>query len=126
MVVASGSSWKIILTFCRSRSGLVESKLRHLVGRVEQVEPIKLAHPFNKSYDQKHVCDTEEDADRAADGDFIASGQQNGVLTQEANLKQETEELPKPTEEEEGKITVYTNIHYIGLEIDIGWYSAMD
>lgn len=114
-VTAAAKSAEEILKW----SGLVESKLRHLVGRVEQVEPIKLAHPFNKSYDQKHVCDTEEDADRAADGDFIASGQQNGVLTQEANLKQETEELPKPTEEEEGKITVYTNIHYIGLEIDI-------
>lgn len=49
-------------------SGFVESKLRLLVQKLELVEGIELAHPYNKVIDQTIACDTEQEAERVADG----------------------------------------------------------
>lgn len=49
-------------------SGFIESKLRLLVQKLEVVDGVDLAHPFNKTFDQSLLCQTEEDALLIADG----------------------------------------------------------
>ncbi|KAL7272501.1 polynucleotide adenylyltransferase [Rhizina undulata] len=110
-------------------SGLVESKLRHLVMKLEMLETIKLAHPFNKGFDKVHSCKTEEESIRVANGEFQAAGKQDGVKTEETDL-QNGDATPNNDEDEE-TIKVYTTTYFVGLEIntdisrhiDISWAS---
>ncbi|CAZ81688.1 unnamed protein product [Tuber melanosporum] len=111
-------------------SGLVESKLRHLVMKLEILETIKLAHPFNKGFDNVHFCETEEEAIRIANGEIKAIDNQVGVKTVVTDLKAEQNgDVEK--KEDESKFKVYTTTYYVGLEInteiskhiDISWAS---
>ena len=43
-------------------SGMVESKLRLLVQKLELVEGIELAHPYVKSFENGYYCDNAEEA----------------------------------------------------------------
>jgi poly(A) polymerase len=100
----------------------VESKLRHLVGKLEQIESIKLAHPFNKGFDKEHQCKTEEDSEGVAHGEYQVSGTQNGVITKETDLRKE-ENGSDDSNTPEAPYKVYTTTFYIGLEIDSGLFS---
>jgi poly(A) polymerase len=51
-------------------SGLVESKVRHLVTDLENDELIKIAHPFNKGFDRVHHCRNEEEIEAVKNGDL--------------------------------------------------------
>lgn len=82
-------------------SGLVESKLRHLVMKLEQLDNIKLAHPFNKGFETEIECSTEDEAITVAQG-----GAAKPMAT-----KSEGED------EKEG-IKVYTTSFYVGLILD--------
>ncbi|KAI5783583.1 Poly(A) polymerase central domain-containing protein [Geopyxis carbonaria] len=93
-------------------SGLVESKLRHLVMKLDMMkESVQLAHPFNKGFDEEVLCNTEDEAFRLARGEKVESKVENG------------------TPSTENKITVYTTSFYVGLvlnttqskQIDISW-----
>ncbi|KAI5852535.1 Poly(A) polymerase central domain-containing protein [Morchella snyderi] len=111
-------------------SGLVESKLRHLVMKLEQIETIKLAHPFNRGFDKVHFCATEEEAISVAHGDIRSVGIHDGVKTAETDLKDQNGDS-ESKEEDDSKVKVYTTTYYIGLEInseiskqiDISWAS---
>lgn len=46
----------------KNRSALVESKLRHLVLKLEVIEDLESAHPFIKGYDKTVVCYSEQQA----------------------------------------------------------------
>lgn len=86
-----------------SRSGLVESKVRHFVGKLEQVGNIELAHPFNKSYEEEFTCCNDDEAFNAARG-------QPPAPQPEAAEGEDTEKKEE--------VKVYTANHYIGLVID--------
>ncbi|KAI8846179.1 Poly(A) polymerase central domain-containing protein [Chytridium lagenaria] len=80
-------------------SGLVESRLRQLVGKLENVENLQTAHPYIKSFERKCKCRTEKEGIDAAHGIYPKD--------------EPTEENP-----EDGVIkTVYTSTFYIGLQI---------
>lgn len=87
--------------------------------KLEQIETIKLAHPFNKGFNKVYYCETEEEAMR------VAGGESRSVSTQESGKSAETD-LNDPNaanetrEEDDSKIKVYTATYYIGLEINSG------
>lgn len=55
------------------RSALVESRLRHLVLKLEFVENLTLAHPFMKGFDRTATCHNEQEAIEAGRGIFVSS-----------------------------------------------------
>jgi poly(A) polymerase len=113
-------------------SGLVESKVRHLVTDLEHDELINLAHPFTKGFERVHRCENEEDVDAVIHGDLRR--QVIDVKTETANLSND----PKHSVVAESKgdnipmvngiqdvktdgikdMTLYTTTHYIGLELN--------
>lgn len=105
--------------------GLVESKLRHLVMKLETLDCIALAHPFNKGFDQEHECHTDEEAHRIAKGEFLKPGNtlgKEGVKT-EPTVMEEKEEKPVEANGTDGvadlkdRIKVYTTTYYVGIEV---------
>ncbi|KAJ3097771.1 polynucleotide adenylyltransferase [Phlyctochytrium planicorne] len=92
-------------------SGLVESRLRQLVMKLENVENLSLAHPYIKSFERKCECLTEQEGIDAAHGIYpkehssvTEGGSATSTNGEEAN---ETGVLK----------TVYTSTFYIGLQI---------
>ncbi|KAJ3116277.1 polynucleotide adenylyltransferase [Phlyctochytrium bullatum] len=81
-------------------SGLVESRLRQLVMKLENVENLEVAHPYIKSFERKCSCRTEKEGIDAAHGIYPK------------------EETATDNSSENGVIkTVYTSTFYIGLQI---------
>jgi poly(A) polymerase len=109
-------------------SGLVQSKVRRLVGEIENSDSgVALAHPYVKGFDRVHECNTEEEVDMILHGDLqfrLKEKTTEGIssTTQAAaGLKgSEAENVPVPvniTTTEDGKIQVFTTTYYIGLEL---------
>lgn len=98
-------------------SGLVESKVRQLVLRLEYVDEIKLAHPFNKSTDSVHYCKTEEEASGVTRGELIATKTENINMQQTAKEMEHTNNSDMKISQND-LILVYTTTWYIGLEVD--------
>lgn len=73
-------------------SGFIESKLRLLVQKLEVIDGIDLAHPFNKTFDQSLLCKTEEDARLVADGKPPV----NPLIVKDTEVK-EADEVAKTT-----------------------------
>jgi len=90
----------------RKWSGLVESRLRQLVMKLELVENLVLAHPFIDGFSRSTVCLNDEEGLNAAHGIFPKREKE---FTEEENQKL--------IENNEGRI-VYTTIFYIGLQIE--------
>ncbi|KAI0677265.1 polymerase [Trametes maxima] len=83
-------------------SGTVESKMRHLVMRLEFVDALKLAHPFTKGIEKVYYCVSEEEAQAVARGevpDTVAQRKQEEVADNKT------------------AITMYTTSFFIGLSI---------
>ncbi|KAK3692218.1 Poly(A) polymerase central domain-containing protein [Podospora appendiculata] len=75
-------------------SGLVESKVRHLVTKLEFHPSIALARPFNKGFDRVHLCKGDAQVDEVQRGSLAyltkeADDEVNGTV--EHGLKAETE-----------------------------------
>lgn len=87
--------------------------------KLEQIETIKLAHPFNKGFDKVHFCATEDEAIRVANGEVRSVGNQDGVKTVETDLNDQNGDS-ESKEEDDSKVKVYTTTYYIGLEINTG------
>lgn len=89
-------------------SGLVESKLRLLVQKLELLGTIEISHPFVKSFDKTFLV-SEDEATKVADGQVIP-----GL---EPLPKEKINMTPEP-----GKTIVHTTVLYIGLKIVLeGW-----
>ncbi|KAJ3197264.1 polynucleotide adenylyltransferase [Irineochytrium annulatum] len=90
-------------------SGLVESRLRQLVMKLENVEQLQVAHPYIKSFERKCECRTEQEGIDAAHGKYSKDG-----ATVSANGANGTE-----ASEANGDVlkVVYTSTFYIGLQI---------
>ncbi|MCJ1335654.1 polynucleotide adenylyltransferase [Bachmanniomyces sp. S44760] len=123
-------------------SGLVESKVRHLVTDLEHEATIELAHPFNKGFDRMHVCKDEEQIEAVISGDLqyqapntktettdsandakhkaIAEGDANNMQMPTGNGNTET------TVNGEEKHMIYTTTYYIGIELVQGPNKKLD
>ncbi|KAJ5167384.1 Poly(A) polymerase pla1 [Penicillium canariense] len=116
-------------------SGLVESKLRHLVGALDRKGIIAVAHPFPKGFDRIHTVTNAQEMEAVKNGStqYQAKGTTTET-TDEANnpahevaaqYGMENADVPEPAEpmerteqKPEGESrTVYTTTYYIGLEL---------
>ncbi|BFZ62109.1 polynucleotide adenylyltransferase [Saitoella coloradoensis] len=98
-------------------NGLVESRVRQLVMKLEMVEQIGLAHPYVKGFDRVYYAGSEEEASTIVDGEIPAN-----VLCEAADLSAElpvsaSSDAPKVEKDEDGRIKVYTTSFYLGLEV---------
>ncbi|CCX04395.1 Similar to Poly(A) polymerase pla1; acc. no. Q10295 [Pyronema omphalodes CBS 100304] len=85
-------------------SGLVESKLRHLVSKLEMLDNIQLAHPFNKGFEYEVECNNEDEVMRVIRGENIDQSEANGTAV-DSNGKS-------------SKVKAYTTSFYVGLVLD--------
>jgi poly(A) polymerase len=114
-------------------SGLVESKLRHLVGALDRKPIIAVAHPFPKGFERVHLVTNEQEMEAVKNGS--TQHQAKGTKTEMTDETKdaahqaavqntlENAEVPGPAEtkveekdENDGQ-TVYTTTYYIGLEL---------
>ena len=121
-ILASSSSSETQLSW----SGMVESRLRQLVMKLEVNSDIEIAHPFIKGYDLAVACSSEEEKHDAAHGIFVGNNEEqkpeieesNGVNTENGN-----ENEGKPANEADPNIEngdsskIYITCLYIGLSI---------
>lgn len=107
-------------------SGRVESKVRHLVGKLESNESISLAHPFNKTFERVHRCRTDEEIEKAKGGSLEYLFKDIPAETIElkneleggtAVVKEEEVNGDKKSNSDENFTFVYTTTSYIGLEL---------
>ncbi|KAF8925036.1 polynucleotide adenylyltransferase [Dissophora ornata] len=80
-------------------SGFVESRIRHLVTKLERVDNLVLAHPYIKGFSKVVQYKTEAEKDDAAHGKFHTAP---------------VDQADSSTDSVESK-TMYTSIYYIGL-----------
>jgi poly(A) polymerase len=112
-------------------SGLVESKLRHLVGALDRKPIIAVAHPFPKGFERIHTIANEQQMEAVKNGStqYQAKGTKTEMTDEtkdavhQAAIQNtlENAEVPEPSEsqtkpEPDGH-TVYTTTYYIGLEL---------
>ncbi|PVU85428.1 hypothetical protein BB559_003529 [Furculomyces boomerangus] len=97
--------------------GFVESKLRHLVMKLENVEHVVLAHPFVGSLDQTFMCENEDVATKIKTGHFP-----NKMFSEES-IRVSSGSLLDNSEESldekfgDDQIGVYTSSFFVGLLI---------
>lgn len=107
-----------------------------MVLKLETLESIKIAHPFNKGFDKLHTCQNDDEAHRIAKGEFLKPGSNLGKGTKPstANIEEVKEEgenaapADGETSKPEETVEVYTTTYYVGLEInpeakriDVSW-----
>ncbi|AOW29609.1 Poly(A) polymerase PAPa [Candida albicans L26] len=94
-------------------SGMVESKLRLLVQKLELVEGIELAHPYVKSFENGYYCDNAEEAHEIMNlyGTSKGDDRVKGVLHAENNDNNK--------ENVENKVELHMTKLFIGLKLDL-------
>ncbi|EEP82200.1 Poly(A) polymerase PAPalpha [Uncinocarpus reesii 1704] len=109
-------------------SGLVESKLRHLVLALDRKSSIEVAHPFPKGFERVHICKDEKETEMAKNGStkFQAKGTKTET-TDEVNdpahlatTENENGLIPMPKleqTEQPDSHTIHTTTYYVGLEL---------
>ena len=112
-------------------SGLVESKVRHLVTELENDSAIEIAHPFNKGFERVHRCSNPDEIDAVASGELTYQVHEVKTETTDtvkdpkhnaaANGEADNIPVPKATNGEHTngneKQLVYTTTYYIGIEM---------
>jgi poly(A) polymerase len=109
-------------------SGLVESKLRHLVGALDRKETIAIAHPFPKGFERVHHVKNDAEADAVKNGatEYQAQGTKTETTDQThdpshlAAAQNGAEDIQVTGAEQNGDVdsrTIYTTSYYIGLEL---------
>lgn len=110
-------------------SGLVESKLRHLVGALDKKPIIAVAHPFPKGFERIHRISNEQEMEAVKNGS--TQYQDKGTKTETTDETKdaaheaaaqngaENAKVPGPTDQDHanGGHLVYTTTYYIGLEL---------
>jgi Poly(A) polymerase len=120
-------------------SGLVESKLRHLVIALDRKPIIAVAHPFPKGFERIHSVPNEQAMEAVKNGStqYVAkgtstettdetkdaaheaaaqNGEENAIVPEIPEQKAEIPGVPQKDAESDSK-TVYTTTYYIGLEL---------
>jgi len=92
--------------------------------RIEMVEGIILAHPFNSSFDKVHYCTTDDEAAQVATGETIKHLRAESTNLQKTALAAGS--VIESLDDTDGaaltpntSITVYTSTFYIGLNISL-------
>lgn len=112
-------------------SGLVESKLRHLVGALDRkTTVIAVAHPFPKGFERVHAVSTPQEEEAVMNGStkYQAKGTKTETTdeTKDAahqaavrNAAENNADVSEPSEKKtaETSKTMYTTTYYIGLEL---------
>lgn len=110
-------------------SGLVESKLRHLVGALDRKAIIAVAHPFPKGFERIHSISNEEQMEAVKNGStqYQAKGTKTEMTDETKDAAHqaaalsgvENADIPGLTTQkaEADSQTVYTTTYYIGLEL---------
>jgi poly(A) polymerase len=98
-------------------SGYVESKVRVLVQGLERHQSIALAHAFNKGYDRKHRCQTDEEVHLVQDGSLSFVHKDDGGATK---LSEDGQTVLMDEKSQSAPVEVFTTTHYIGLELNAG------
>lgn len=110
-------------------SGLVESKLRHLVGALDRKATIGVAHPFPKGFERVHAVSNEQEVQAVIQGStqYQAKGTKtettdeiNDPAHQAAALNGvENNDAPEPSQQkpDNNGQTMYTTTYYIGLDV---------
>ncbi|KDN52485.1 putative PAP1-poly(A) polymerase [Tilletiaria anomala UBC 951] len=115
-VIASSGSADLQLKW----SGLVESKLRQLVNKLEFTQGLLLSHPFVKGFDQVSITHTEEEIRQVATGTIpeavAARTMVEDLPKQEEEAKEKAEE-PKDEDSKKGHRIIWTTTFYIGLAV---------
>ena len=105
-------------------SGLVESKLRHLVGALDRKGTIGVSHPFPKGFERVHTVADDQQAEAVKGGSTKYQVQKTkseplDETNAAANIAAVQQEGTQSDEkaDDEGSRTIYTTTYYIGLEI---------
>ncbi|KAI9271438.1 Poly(A) polymerase central domain-containing protein [Sporodiniella umbellata] len=98
-------------------SGLVESKLRQLILKLEVVDMIDLAHPYVKGFDKVHYCLTDKEVEDTMKGSLLEN---RSIPVEEGSLDTDHTEMLKESgyiADESQLKKVYTTTFFIGLVI---------
>ncbi|KAL2220926.1 Poly(A) polymerase [Thermoascus aurantiacus ATCC 26904] len=109
-------------------SGLVESKLRHLVGALDRKPAIAVAHPFPKGFERVHVVRNDQEAEAVKNGSTQYQVKDIKTVTTDARTdpthsvaaQNGAENVQVPESENKGDgdtRIIYTTTYYIGLEL---------
>ncbi|ODA80485.1 hypothetical protein RJ55_03443 [Drechmeria coniospora] len=99
-------------------SGYVESKIRMLVQKLEMHPSIALARAFNKGYDRRHRCNSNDEIAEVQEGSLACV-----VKPEDAELNDDSTK-PQESTGEGGDAQpafptlVHTTTHYIGLQLE--------
>ncbi|KAF4152712.1 hypothetical protein CNMCM6069_001770 [Aspergillus lentulus] len=109
-------------------SGLVESKIRHLVGALDRKPTIAVAHPFPKGFERVHIVSNEEEAEAVKNGS--TKYQDKGTKTETTDERKdvahqaaalsgvenaEVEPVGEKSANGGDSHIIYTTTYYIGL-----------
>ncbi|ODV83659.1 hypothetical protein CANARDRAFT_177589 [[Candida] arabinofermentans NRRL YB-2248] len=117
IITATRDSYENHLKF----SGMVESKLRLLVQKLEFIQGIELAHPYVKPFMKTYICDTEEQLFKikelhgSLEGELFAR-----EFLKEVEIDDDTDMVKIQTDAKaENKFLIHLMRLYIGLELDL-------
>ena len=112
--------YRKLMYCCNNRSGLVESKLRQLIIKLEYVEMLILAHPYTKGVDKVHYCLTEQEQKDVLKG--VELPDRSFTLSEgnmDVNYLDQIKEKLELTEEQVKNIKpIYTTWFFIGLYVE--------
>ena len=91
---------------------MVESRIRHLISKLEGVDNLCLAHPFVKGFDKVHHCATEQEANDVSHGIY------NLKPTSERSGTDSSKNGNENGSDVSAYRTIYTTTFYIGLLIE--------
>jgi poly(A) polymerase len=111
--------------------GLVQSKVRRLIGSIEQSqENVAYARPFTKGYERVHRVKNDEEKDQVMQGSTKFQVSKTETVDEAQNVKQLSAEqtsldnidepatkIEKPDEKENGMTNIWTTTYYIGIEL---------
>ena len=112
-------------------SGLVESKVRHLVSELDYDENIAIAQPFNKGFDRVHRCKNEDEVQAVANGDLQYQAKDiktettdstnnpmhNAAASGDADKMALADDAVKDEKNGLEVMTIHTTTYYIGLQL---------
>ncbi|PKY09113.1 Poly(A) polymerase [Aspergillus campestris IBT 28561] len=114
-------------------SGLVESKIRLLVGALDRKATIAVAHPFPKGFERTHIVANEAELEQVKNGS--TKYQDKGIKTETTDeqndathqavalngVESENAEVPEAAQKKANgdSRTIYTTTYYIGLELKL-------
>jgi poly(A) polymerase len=117
-------------------SGLVESKVRRLVGGIETSDAgVEVAHPYNKGFERVHRCKNEDEVDKVCQGELtyqvkelktqavdVSMGLEGTASATDGTTEQSNGE--SKVETTDGEILVYTKTFYVGIELQDGMFAS--